>query len=1030
MSNLGVSHVQEDFIPALGRFLSNELGVDVAHTTTSCVFCKLAFSTNSRQTSRGKLEFKVLRCLHSACGRCLEECLQSGKDVVCPACDAPSGEQCYNSYLCNFAVHQGIDHTAIAQEQLIPCEECVDACPAELYCEQCVRSLCSECSEHHKRSKATSMHTLVTLSEQKEHGLHRAAYCPKHLDNIVQFFCETCGVMCCQDCILADHESHTYKVPGGSLVAQQRESVKEQIQELRDLATKLQDRHLGLARLIKEFNSDFEEAHNNLSVLKLQVKEAIHERRRMMLQKIDSFGTWHSLAFDKKRSSLTSMMVSTWRAIDFVEKVLARGTNVEVLFLKSYLSAQYPSGDSLMDGEGGPELGSQALDTPVSLIWNGSGNEALEALRVMADVAVRVSSPQHGPSTQHGDHEPAAALLPAADVCSPLAARYKFGYDGGRHAGPSQVSDPPSPAPVPNPDASKLTAVAVPARSGGGGSSSSCASSSRCLLRAKSSMTKARSADWSGAFVGSTGSRQFHGQPRGVCPPSVAAAVAAVAAAAGVASPPPIAAEVGSRAAMSSEGNTQTHATDHSEPPLVTSQAEPTENIAFPATSPGALHHEDCRPISLASSLVVDNLAEPTMAPRSEGAKGAAAKEETSDVSEVKKEKGRPISLHTALMESPADEPWRPSVKPRQAVVARMAKGPPRGQSLPAARHAGFHAISTEDLGRVGFSESTMKVVGAEGDGPGEFRSPCGIYNDACYLYIADTLNRRVQVYKKDTMTLMGQLGLGNLTVGDLQDPSGLCCVGDRHLAIVEYGLDRVLQVTLAEDSLDVVRANVVAKGAGVPGKEQLYGPFGVGSTKERIVLADSCNHRCMVLDLYGKLLFEFGSRGSGPGQFEYPECIAIFQDGHICVSDKDNHRVQIFDESGIFSHIIPSDWQPDNNGQLHGPMGLCCDIQDRLYVCDCGNARVQIFTRSGQWLWSSDSMGLKVNSPTGICIDQHGVMFLASDHCVTVFDMGDCETEPVHEHEQQEEAKREQLEKERELEPDQEADPERPTRW
>ena len=65
-----------------------------------------------------------------------------------------------------------------------------------------------------------------------------------------------------------------------------------------------------------------------------------------------------------------------------------------------------------------------------------------------------------------------------------------------------------------------------------------------------------------------------------------------------------------------------------------------------------------------------------------------------------------------------------------------------------------------------------------------------------------------------------------------------------------------------------------------------VFGALGI--TGERIIVADSCNHRCLVLDAVGKVMFEFGGRGSGPGRFEYPECIATFRDGHIAVSDKD----------------------------------------------------------------------------------------------------------------------------------------------
>merc|ERR1712107_605463 len=74
--------------------------------------------------------------------------------------------------------------------------------------------------------------------------------------------------------------------------------------------------------------------------------------------------------------------------------------------------------------------------------------------------------------------------------------------------------------------------------------------------------------------------------------------------------------------------------------------------------------------------------------------------------------------------------------------------------------------------------------------------------------------------------------------------------------------------------------------------------------------------------------------------------------------------------------------------GRLVGPMGMCRDKYDRLYVCDCSRNRVQIFTRDGDWLWSSDGLGSQCSfiSPTAITIDENGFVLVASDHCVQIF--------------------------------------------
>ena len=113
----------------------------------------------------------------------------------------------YNKFLCHFAENQSLDFRAVGSSaDCISCDECIDADPAILYCTQCVKRLCAECSEHHRRSKASASHSLTKLKEQQEHSLHRAAMCASHHREL-EFFCESCNVMCCRDCITAEHET-------------------------------------------------------------------------------------------------------------------------------------------------------------------------------------------------------------------------------------------------------------------------------------------------------------------------------------------------------------------------------------------------------------------------------------------------------------------------------------------------------------------------------------------------------------------------------------------------------------------------------------------------------------------------------------------------------------------------------------------------------------------------------------------------------------------------------------------------------
>lgn len=117
--------------------------------------------------------------------------------------------------------------------------------------------------------------------------------------------------------------------------------------------------------------------------------------------------------------------------------------------------------------------------------------------------------------------------------------------------------------------------------------------------------------------------------------------------------------------------------------------------------------------------------------------------------------------------------------------------------------------------------------------------------------------------------------------------------------------------------------------------------------------------------------LLEWGGHGSAPGQFDFPNGIALDGDGHVYVTDILNDRVQKFTEGGTFvrawgSHCEirhPEDTgcvDPDGegplslgDGQFYDPTGIVFHPKGHLYVNDGDGYRVQKFDRDGAFLLS-----------------------------------------------------------------------------
>jgi hypothetical protein len=101
-------------------------------------------------------------------------------------------------------------------------------------------------------------------------------------------------------------------------------------------------------------------------------------------------------------------------------------------------------------------------------------------------------------------------------------------------------------------------------------------------------------------------------------------------------------------------------------------------------------------------------------------------------------------------------------------------------------------------------------------------------------------------------------------------------------------------------------------------------------------------NGRIVRYNAEGEFLSEFGSVGSGPGQFDLIHGVAVDRDNRIYVSDRRNHRVQIFTEDGTFVEEWPDIWDP---------VAIMVDVNDFVWVLDATLNRILKYNMNGQLL-------------------------------------------------------------------------------
>ena len=85
-------------------------------------------------------------------------------------------------------------------------------------------------------------------------------------------------------------------------------------------------------------------------------------------------------------------------------------------------------------------------------------------------------------------------------------------------------------------------------------------------------------------------------------------------------------------------------------------------------------------------------------------------------------------------------------------------------------------------------------------------------------------------------------------------------------------------------------------------------------------------NNRIFKFTKDGKLIKTWGRKGTGPGEFDTPHALAMDSRGRLFVGDRNNNRIQIFDQNGTFI----DEWK-----QFSRPSGIYIDKNDMIYVAD-----------------------------------------------------------------------------------------------
>ena len=175
--------------------------------------------------------------------------------------------------------------------------------------------------------------------------------------------------------------------------------------------------------------------------------------------------------------------------------------------------------------------------------------------------------------------------------------------------------------------------------------------------------------------------------------------------------------------------------------------------------------------------------------------------------------------------------------------------------------------------------------------------------------------------------------------------------------------------------------ALVVQWGTHGSGPGQFDQPQGIATNPDgtRVYVADTNNHRIQVFTDDGSFVSALGSYGSADGDFIFPEDVGVDSGGNFFVLEQ--QRIQKFDPDGNF--LTKWGASGSGDGEFDSAIALTVDAQDDVYVVDLAANRVQVFDGTGTFLrkWGSFGSGVgEFEHPQDIAVYDASDVYVAEE--------------------------------------------------
>ncbi|XP_063963615.1 tripartite motif-containing protein 2-like [Lytechinus pictus] len=288
---------------------------------------------------------KVLPCLHSFCEACLLRYAPDGSHTIrCPLCRQESElpENGVSGLADNFFILNLSDVFTPRKDEgprrKAVCTICVGQNPAEAHyrCLECVDFLCDDCapSHDHRIARFTRKHHIISVpaSENKK-LLKREIICSKHQSEAVRFYCESCTVPICRECILIEHKDHSHTFLQDE-VTRHKNTIDSLMKNVRDRIATFEEALRGVDEVEAQLEANRGQAEYVIERTLQDIMSLLRKQQQELGHRLARICQGRKQQLVAHRRSLQSGLDNLLSGFDFTEKALGHGSELDILSIK------------------------------------------------------------------------------------------------------------------------------------------------------------------------------------------------------------------------------------------------------------------------------------------------------------------------------------------------------------------------------------------------------------------------------------------------------------------------------------------------------------------------------------------------------------------------------------------------------------------------------------------------------------------------------------------------------------------------